>query len=331
MTKSRYSKVFLTILFCLTFLLLFVSCGAPESGESGSGASENKPDASDGGGAGAETNDGAENLPTTPAWKEDGEMNVLGIGNSYTEDSFYFLYKMIEEAVDGSAEINLSFLYIGGCTLDMHAANARSDAAAYTYYQYDKSSDTWKATRNYKMSDALTERKWDFISIQQQSTSAGQPDRYTGLDDLLVYVLGLADENATLVWNMTWSYRDGYTGSDEFTALYGGSQLVMYEAVVSTVRKVIVPRGDFEVAPTGTAVQNARTSFLGSDLTRDGYHLSPTGRYVAALTYAGVLTGTDVTQISWRPAFISEEERIAAAEAVSNALKSPFSITRSER
>lgn len=38
MTKSRYSKAFWTVLFCLTFLLLFASCGLPNSDKTEGGA-----------------------------------------------------------------------------------------------------------------------------------------------------------------------------------------------------------------------------------------------------------------------------------------------------
>lgn len=38
------------------------------------------------------------------------------------------------------------------------------------------------------------------------------------------------------------------------------------------------------IIPTGTAIQNARTSFVGDHMNRDGYHLDlKIGRYTAAL------------------------------------------------
>jgi hypothetical protein len=41
--------------------------------------------------------------------------------------------------------------------------------------------------------------------------------------------------------------------------------------------------------PVGTSVQNARTSYAGDTVTRDGFHMNyDLGRYMAALTWLGV-------------------------------------------
>ena len=82
--------------------------------------------------------------------------------------------------------------------------------------------------------------------------------------------------------------------------------------------------------PVGTAVQNARTSYLGDTLTRDGFHLSiPYGRYIAALTWGRVLTGKSVEGIAYAPEGVDENLKAIAIESVENAVKSPFEVTQS--
>ena len=78
------------------------------------------------------------------------------------------------------------------------------------------------------------------------------------------------------------------------------------------------------------AIQNARTSYLGDTLTRDGFHLTiPYGRYIAALTWGKVLTGKSVEGIAYAPEGVDEALKAIAIESVENAVKSPFEVTQS--
>ncbi len=136
---------------------------------------------------------------------------------------------------------------------------------------------------------------------------------------------------------MTWAYQEGYKGLE--TNDYG-TQMVMYDGIVETVKSIILPNPTFEfVSPTGTAIQNARTSYLGDTLNRDGIHLSyGLGRYIAALTFVGAITGMDISGVTWRPLEgddyfkypVSEQEQKIAIESAVNALENPYSITESQ-
>ena len=56
------------------------------------------------------------------------------------------------------------------------------------------------------------------------------------------------------------------------------------------------------IIPSGTAIQNARTSIAGDHLNRDGYHLDlGFGQFTAACAWYGALTGRDVTASSYMP------------------------------
>ena len=83
------------------------------------------------------------------------------------------------------------------------------------------------------------------------------------------------------------------------------------------------------ISPTGTAVQNARTSAL-TTVSRDGYHLTyDVGRYLAGLTFFGKLTGADIRPVTWAPEGVGERERCIAIESAVNALADPYQITQS--
>ena len=101
--------------------------------------------------------------------------------------------------------------------------------------------------------------------------------------------------------------------------------------IVQTVQNKICPNDSFsKVIPCGTAIQNARTSFVGDTLTRDGYHLTyDLGRYIAGLTLIRTLTGLSVENIAYAPANVNEDYRNVAIEAAENAIAEPFAVTAS--
>ena len=128
---------------------------------------------------------------------------------------------------------------------------------------------------------------------------------------------------------MTWAYEGDSTHED--FARYGGVQLDMYAAIVNALRAKVAVSEEIEgVIPSGTAIQNLRTSFMGDNLTRDGYHLSNNiGRLTASLTWAKAITGKDIDTLTYVPAgFRWEEEYLPAIkEAVNNAVAKPVAIT----
>ena len=90
-------------------------------------------------------------------------VRVLCIGNSFSAD-------LVEQELYGlfaaeNIDVVIGDMYIGGCPLSKHATNAKSDSAAYSYRKIvngnlDKTSDV-------KLSTALKNEQWDFISVQE--------------------------------------------------------------------------------------------------------------------------------------------------------------------
>ena len=179
------------------------------------------------------------------------------------------------------------------------------------------------------MSNALRSQKWDFISLQQVSGSSGLADTYGQLDYLISYVKMLCPD-AKVVWNMTWAYQQDSTHGD--FVKYNKDQMTMYNAILNAVAQRVSSRKDiFAVIPTGTAVQNARTSYIGDNLTRDGFHLSlDFGRYVAGMTFVHKLTGLSVKNVKYMPAGVDDTMRKIAIESATNAVKKPRAVTNSE-
>ena len=296
-------KILLT--FIALTLTFFVSCGKPDNPSS-------QPETPD------------KPQPEAPAKKS---ISVLAIGNSFSVDGMEYLYQILKE--DGAEEIVLGNLYIGGCSLATHAGNFAGNNAAYTYYK--NTTGTWTSTASYKPWAALQERDWDYITMQQASGDSGVESTYEPYIGNILNIVKANCPGAELVWHMTWAYQGNSTHSS--FPKYGSNQMTMYNAIVSAVKNKVLTRTEYaRVIPSGTAVQNLRTSLYGDNVTRDGYHMSyDAGRYVTALTWAGTLWGTDPNAISWQPASYSYSDVQLAAikEAAANALKTPYEVTAS--
>ena len=266
--------------------------------------------------------------PTEPpasemSWQDDGVLKILTIGNSFSADSMEYVYQIAQNV--GVKKIKLGNLYIGGCSLDLHATNAMEDLYAYRYYTNFDGSWSFEGSN---LANAIKSENWDYISLQQASPSSGQPETYKQLNYLIGYVRELCPD-AKIVWNMTWAYQQDSTHTG--FANYGSDQMTMYNAILAAVEEKVKPNLEIHtIIPTGTAIQNARTSYKGDTLTRDGYHLSlDFGRYVAGLTFVHKLTGLSLENVDYMPAGVDENLRKIAIESATNAVNSPTEVTKS--
>jgi hypothetical protein len=112
---------------------------------------------------------------------------------------------------------------------------------------------------------------------------------------------------------------------------YDGDVARMRQKLIEVTQEVVVPNLLVDLlVPTGTAVENARTSQIGL-LTRDCYHLSmDKGRYIAALTFIAAITGLPIDTVSRVPKGVDEYALQVAIESATNAIKAPFEITQSK-
>ena len=111
---------------------------------------------------------------------------------------------------------------------------------------------------------------------------------------------------------------------------YDRDQAKMYKTITERVQELILPRETISaVIPSGTAIQNLRTSYIGDGLTRDGYHLDKrVGRYLGACTMCEVLLGKSVVGNSYYPEGITQKEALAAQKSAHAAVLKPNKVTK---
>ena len=138
--------------------------------------------------------------PTTQAPKS---IKILAIGNSFSQDAVYHLWRVAKNA--GIEEVIIANAYRSGCTLEMHWTSVAENGTEYTYERNE--SGTIVRTKEQSLESILKAEDWDYITMQQGSGSSGKPDTY---EPYLTNLIGWVNENKTnpdakLYWHTTWA------------------------------------------------------------------------------------------------------------------------------
>ena len=319
-------RITLTVALLLLGLLV-TSCGPAQVPSDGTGTTTgNVPGGDTPTGENTDGTTAESDAPVTPAAPK--SLKILAIGNSFSTDCMQYLYDIMKSG--GVENVVLGNLYYGGCSLAQHLDFATGNKPSYTYYK--NTSGSWNQTANYILADALKDEEWDYITFQQTSKTCGLESSYGAtLTSLVDFVEERAPKSAKFLWNMTWAYQQDSTHKS--FPNYDNSQQKMYDMILNCVEKCIKPEKRFVgIIPCMTSIQNARTSFLGDTLTRDGYHLDYyIGRYIAGLTWFSAITGLSPDAVSYNPSesMISPDMVAVAREAVAAAIKTPGAVTES--
>ena len=220
-------------------------------------------------------------------------MKILFIGNSFSAD----LTRYMQDISDG--ELFVRNLYIGGCSLDTHAKNLKSGAAAYEYCENAEKIEM------ISIPDAVMREEWDVISLQQVSSLSGISESYEPYIGELISYLKETAPNARLVFHKTWAYEP--TSEHPSFAKYEHNTALMHKKITEATN-LIAGKYSLPVIPSGDAVEAARKlpEFNGTDgamaITRDGFHLNiPYGRYLVGVVANKFFTGNSALGVKYTP------------------------------
>ena len=258
------------------------------------------------------------------AYAQQKTVRILAIGNSFSQDAVeQYLHELAE--AEGISTI-IGNMFIGGCSLERHVKNARDNAPAYAYR---KIGTDGKKREKGKMSleAVLADEDWDYVSLQQASPFSGMYETYeASLPELIEYVKARLPKKTKLMLHQTWAYAS--TSRHSGFKNYNCNQLTMYQAIADAVKKAAKANKIKIVIPSGTAIQNARTSFIGDHLNRDGYHLDvKIGRYTAACTWFERIFKHNVVGNPYAPEGLDEARKAVAQKAAHAAVKHPYKVT----
>lgn len=255
-------------------------------------------------------------------------VRILGIGNSFTVDALEQHFQPMLDAQGKQAVIG--YPYRGGTWLCQHDAwSNRTDTLPYNYRKFVNGRLTTTGLATYNLSMAMADEPWDWVVIQSDHDSAGIYVSYVPyMEHLIDYVHAhCTNPNVKIAFYMTWAY-DATSTYGAFS-YYRRNQQLMYDSIVACAQRVMAQHPDVEVLiPAGTAVQNARTGYLGERLNRDGYHLHyEHGRYIASLCWYEALFGESALDVVYQPATLTDYCADLCRHAAHAAHETPYAVT----
>lgn len=213
-------------------------------------------------------------------------MNILAIGNSFSQDATRYLHGI---ARADKKELSVANLYFGGCSLEQHFRFMQGDAEKYQYEYNGFSTGVF-----IHLKEALLIKPWDVITVQQASHDSPHYDTYQPyLDALVAYVRALCPK-AKLVVHQTWAYEKD--SPRLLTKAKYDTPQRMLEDIKSSYRQASQDIGAAGIIPSGELFEDLLSSGI-ERIHRDTFHARyGVGRYALALLWYRTLTGASVTE-----------------------------------
>lgn len=255
---------------------------------------------------------------------ENAAIRILAIGNGFSEDAVeHYLFNLAKQA---GIKIVIGDLYLKDASLEMHYQNVIDNKDAYQLRLIDQFGNK-SNTSNVSIKDVIISEDWDYISVQQVVAESGQPQTYTVpfpklLDSLKNFA---TNPQVKYIFHQTWAYEQ--SSVETGFANYNSDQMTMFNAIVDAVGKAVDLAPVDVIVPSGTAIQNGRTSIIGDHFCRDGVHLNAMGQYTAACAWFEALFQKNVIGNKYIPANLSDYNGEIAQHAAHAAITNPKIVT----
>lgn len=271
-----------------------------------------------------ESEDGKLKYFSTLSVLKDRSVKILAIGDSFTEDAIdNNLFELVQAT---GKKIVIANLYREDSSLEANWKDISEGNASYTLRKTDINGGKNNVS-DITIAEAVKNENWDYICFQENNRLAGIIDGYQEYLPLLVDTIKSLASNPDVKYalHQTWAYakNSDNPGFDK----YGNDQSQMYKAIIDAVSKGKDYAGIDIIIPTGTSIQNARTSYIGEKITRDGTNLNlETGRFTAACIWYDTLFG-NVMENSYIPSYLSLYNCRLAKTAAHFATITPDKVT----
>ena len=239
-------------------------------------------------------------------------MNILSIGNSFSQDAQRYLHQIAK--ADGVI-LNAFNLFISGCPLSLHYRNMLSEQNAYVLEMNGEST-------NFKVSlkDALLNREWDVVTIQQVSSKSPYYETYQPYLDKIAEYVRLCVPKSKIVIHQTGAYEQN---SHRLNVELGyDSHTDMFKDIESTCKKAAKAVDADFVIPSGEIFQKLIKAGI-EKVHRDTFHASyGIGRYALGLLWYCILTGNNIENNDF-----SDFDEVISKKEIEIAKKSVFEIS----
>ncbi len=264
-------------------------------------------------------------------------VRLLTVGNSFSHNAMHYLGDIAKANGD---TLVLREDIIGGSSFDVHLK--RVEIA-----EKDPKDKAGTYTEGRTLKDDLTQKKWDFITIQQASIKSHDVNTYRPYAKQLADFIRTHNSDATLIMHETWEYR---VDDARFSAkapkpgepksqdeMYDGLRKA-YDVIAQELGVKLIPVGDAfhaanrdpqwgyhapakpfdsKKAKSGELPDQTHSLNVGwnwkkqtdgsTKLGMDGHHANMAGEYLGACVWYEVLFGKSVENNSFVPKGLDPE------------------------
>lgn len=248
---------------------------------------------------------------------------ILSIGCGTANDATISFFHDLAAGA-GASLINGS-LYLEGASFEDHLNNFKSSSAVYDY-NLTTLTGSIETSSNVTLKSIVESQNWDYIIFEESTDKAGLIEGYNAnLPQLMKSISEVAtNPDVKFVLHQPWAYAKNST--EPGFANYNRDQTMMYQAITSAVSSAANSNGISMIIPSGTAIQNARTSYLGEDVLLENIKLNTNiGRYIVASTWYDTLFGNKTT--TYVPTSMINYDNRLAKEAARKAISNQNSVT----
>ncbi|MBR3942427.1 MAG: DUF4886 domain-containing protein [Clostridia bacterium] len=236
-------------------------------------------------------------------------MNILAIGNSFSQDASRYLHQIAR--ADG-VDLNVANLFIGGCSLYTHFRNMKGDLKAY-HLGFNGFGTGFMVS----IKEALLSQEWDVVTVQQASPLSYQ------FESFMPYITELADyvreycPKAKLYIHQTWGYE---TDSERVKNQGYSTYNEMFKDVEIAYNKAFDAINADGIIKSGYLLKSIQEAGI-EKVHRDTFHLHlGVSRYAVALLWYKTLTGNSIMENTFSDfdVPVSDEEIKIAKNCVEN-------------
>lgn len=271
------------------------------------------------------------------------ELNILIVGNSFSAKGV--------GANTNSSAAESSFLTVcynagvkcytevvgnSGARFEGNYNNYLSGGTCGIHY-YGNETSGWTSGGSITIKEAFEKKPWDFIIFHQGSVESGNLSSYEPYltNFIKAAKLDCPNEYVKIGLQLTWAYANSEgTYPNQSTGF--SSQTAMYDAIVNCYETESEEHKITYVVPSGTAIQNARGTRLGTDHSdfaasdADAVHINNYGSVLTSLAFFSILIGRDYgISIKDIPQFTNlydAADYAIAIDCVTNAVKLPYEV-----
>lgn len=250
-------------------------------------------------------------------------VKILSVGSGMANDATSgYLHDIAKTA---GISLVIGNMYMEGASLEDHIRNLTDNQSVY---QYNRIAADGRLTTQSAQSlkSIIKGENWDYIVFEESLAMAGISEGYqTHLPQLMELVNGLAtNPDVKYLLHQPWAYAK--SAAEEGFANYDKDQLKMYNAIVEAVWAAKEFAQIELVIPTGTAIQNGRTSYIGENMLRDALHLNAdAAKFTAACTWFEALFGQ--AEVAYNPDNLINYDTKLAKQAAHAAIADSKRVT----